>query len=191
MSIKEKVQQIIQRAEAEKAAELRLQEEEQRKLLIEYQEKTRQQEALEKVRFEKGKKALEATGVQRVLVDVLGVLKEVDPAVELHIRKGIVDCYDLKNKEGGMYHAETVGFFVEKDRGEGETTTKLGVELEIDNPNKIWVEAASVIVNSKSDLFLVKDPALLEKIENRLAEQIAQGRHRCFNPVYEPRDHGM
>ena len=176
MSIKERVQQIIQRAEAEKAAELRRQEEGQRQWLAECQEKTRQWEALEKVRFEKGKKALEATGVQRVFVDVLGVLKEVDPEVELHIRKGFVSS------------AETVGVFVEKDRGEGETTTRLGVELEIDNPNKIWVKTAFEFVDKKDDLFLVKDPALLTKIENRLAEQIAQGSHRHFNPVYEPSD---
>jgi hypothetical protein len=63
MSIKEKVQQIALQAEAEKAAKLRRGEEEQRQSLIEYQKITRQQEALNKARFEKGKKALETTGV--------------------------------------------------------------------------------------------------------------------------------
>lgn len=88
MSIKEKVQQLVQQAEADKAAELRRQEESDRQWNVVCQERVRQYEALKADRLEKGKKALEDTGVQRVFGEVFDILREEDPEVELQIREG-------------------------------------------------------------------------------------------------------
>lgn len=207
MSIKEKVQQIIRQTKAEKAAELRRQEEARLRLAIEAQELVRQREILGKANLEKGKKILDSLGVQGVMADALNVLKEVDQEVELYLREGSIECFFGPRHESPtnlstktrypapgftvkVHTANTVGYFVEKIRGERKTTVQLGVELEIEDSDKIWVVAARGFsqdettkdVEVKENLLSANDPNLLEKIENCLARHIVLGRHTQFNP---------
>ena len=92
MGIKEKVQQIIQKAEAEKAAAARRHEEERLRLAIEAQELVRQREALQRVWVEEGEKIIETLGFRRVFEEVFDVVKQSDPEVELRVRTGSI-CY--------------------------------------------------------------------------------------------------
>lgn len=211
MSIKEKVQQLVQQAEADKAAELRRQEEAQRQWLAECQEKTRQQEVLEKARFEKGKKALETTGVQngvqRVLGEVFDVIREQDPEVELLIRKRrryqppdsstnitrkiskVLEIYqDEEKRDRDSEFVDTVAMVVEKKRGEGKTTIRLGVEMEIDDPSKLWVISALGSFEP-GDMLRINDKDLLPKLEERLAHKIVKGLHRHF--IHETEDNSL
>lgn len=168
MSVKEKVQQIIQQAELEQAAKLRRQEEEHLQL-------NRQREALIAARIEKGKKALEVLGVQRVLGEVFDILKENHPEVKLRFRRTAEDLIPPT-----PYIDDGFGLFVEGKRGVGKT--QLGVALSIDNPNNIQVISANGFWGEE-DIVLLKDPALLAKIENRLAYHIAKG-----NYLWDPRE---
>lgn len=166
MSIKEKVQQLIQQAEAEKTAELRRQEEARLQLT----RLARQREETEAARFEKGKKVIEAIGVQRVLGEVLDVLKDNHPEVKLHFRKTAEDLMPPTPYVIGGF-----GLFVEGKRESGGKT-QLGVALSIDNPNNILVVSANGLMEEE-DIILLKDPALLAKIENRLAYHIAKNNY--------------
>jgi len=213
MSIKEKVQQIIQQAEAEKAAELRRQEEARLRLAIEAQKLSRQRETKERVLIEEGEKVVDALGFRNVLEEVFDLVKQEDPEVELRVHTGSVRyaCMRLGNErilprslsvtsssEPGFqvrqytdfHSADTVGVFVEKFRsGYYEHITGLGVQWEIGDPDKIWIYAAELCnpgdgsypFDLEKDLLLAKDPELLTKIEDRLAEHIANGRHRRVN----------
>lgn len=87
----------------------------------------------------------------------------------------------------GFHEAETVGVFVEKNRVENyEHITGVGVQCEVDDPDKIWIYAADLCnpgvgsypFNLEKDLLLAKDPELSTKIEDRFANHIANGRHR-------------
>lgn len=151
MSIKEKVQQIIQQTELDKAAELRLREKERLQL-------NHRREALIAAKFEKGKKTLEATGVQRVFDEVFDILKTKQLDVELHFRE---------------VPADNFGLFVEGNRVSGGKT-QLGVALSTDNPKNIWVISAKGLYREE-DIVSLKDPLLLVKIENCLAQHIANG----------------
>lgn len=73
MSIKEKVQQIIQQAEAEMAAKLRREEEARLRLAIEAQELVCQREVSEEIVLENGRKAFESLGIQGIMADVFDV----------------------------------------------------------------------------------------------------------------------
>ena len=83
--IKEKVQQIVQQAEADTVAKKRRKEEDDLQWIAVCQERIRQYEVLKTDRLER-KKALEVTGVQRVFGEVLDILREEDPEVQLQIR---------------------------------------------------------------------------------------------------------
>ncbi len=213
MSIKEKVEQLAQQAEAEKAAELRRGEEANQQGIAACKEQVRQHEALKADRLKKGKKILEVIGVQRVFGEVLNILREEDPEVQLQIRKGYkyyspgtISSADRKYNRD-LYRAfgpfdekrqnarvdemgtfvDTVAMVVEKERGEGEITTMLGVELNVGDPGKLWVISAFGL-SDQEDLLRINDKDLFQKLENRLAQNIAQGLHRHFNHV--PEDSG-
>lgn len=210
MSIKEKVQQIIQKAEVEKVAELRWQEEGNRQWIAVCKERVQQYEVLKADRLEKGKKTLEDTGVQRVFGEVFDILRGEDPEVQLQIREGqryyspgsrsLIDrkyernlfralgphdekAIERREAENGSF-VETIVMAVEKERGEGEVTTRLGVELNVGDPGKLWVISAFGLTEQR-DLFSINDKDLLPKLENRLAQSIARKLHRHFNHVPE------
>ena len=208
--IKEKVQQIVQQAEADTVAKKRRKEEDDLQWIAVCQERVRQYEALKTDRLEKGKKALEATGVQRVFGEVLDILREEDPEVQLQIREGqkyyspgsrsltdrkyerdlsrVLGPYDenkieKREDEYGSF-VETVVMAVEKERGEGEVTTRLGVELSVGDPRKLWIISAFGIYEQE-DILAINDKDLFPKLKNRLAQNIAQRLHRHFNHVPE------
>lgn len=203
MSIKEKAQQIIQQVEAEKVAELRRRERERLQLAQEVEESIRQREVFESAILKNGRKFFDSLGIQGVMTDVLGVLKEEDPEVELRLRKSSIRRYFVTRSvfKGGSFEAlsetETVGLFAEKKRGDREITTRLGVEVEIGDPSKIWVTAAEEISrfqvekDMNENLLLVNDPELLEKVESCLARHIVLGHHTIYNYPGPPDDSNL
>lgn len=203
MSIKEKVQQLVQQVEADKAAELQRLERERLRLAVEAQELVYQREILSKVNLEKGRKILDSLGVKGVMKEVFSELKEVDLEVELCLREGKIKRIFALGKTptnlltktislapgltAEVHMANTVGYFVEKIRREGEMTVQLGIELEIDDPGKIWITAAKgphpfqAVEDVKENLLLTDDSRLLENMEIGIAKHIVNRRHLLLN----------
>lgn len=191
MSIKERFQELIQETEAQKAAEARRREEENRLWSIERQKEIRQQEVretLEKAKFEKAKKTLEATGVQRIFGEAIDILRKEDPEVKFQMKKGLryhfpAESKSVKGKEGNGEYVDTVAMVVEAQRGMGETTISLGVQMEVDSPTKIYALSAKnphSTIYKAAPPFIVNDKNLLPKLERRFAEIIIEGSHRDY-----------
>lgn len=160
MSIKEKLSGL------KREAVQRVAEEQRQREVTEAQQRAEElrQENLKKARFERGKHILESKGIPAVMGEVLEVLKQKDPQVELNIREG----YSWTKME----RVETAGVFVEKHRGEGETSIQIGVQLNSHDLTSLYVDAAGRRFLTEEDILSINDRRLIPKIEAKLAELI-------------------
>ena len=168
MSIKERLSGLHHEVEQRAAKEQRQRE------VSEAQQRAEKlrQENLKKARFERGRHILESKGIPAVMGEVLEVLKQKDPQVELNIRGG--------HSWAKMEKVETAGVFVEKQRGEGETSIRMGVQLNSHDLTSIYVDAADSGFLAEEDILSINDRRLIPKIEAKLAELILGERYKHY-----------
>jgi len=171
MSIKEKLLGLNREAE-QKVVEGQRQRE-----ATEAQQRAEElrQENLKKARFERGRHILESKGIPAVMGEVLEVLKQKDPQVELNIREG--------HSWAKMEKVETAGVFVEKHRGEGGTSIQIGVQLNSYNLTSLYVDAAESWALAEEDILSINDRGLIPKIEAKLAELIFGEKYKHYIPI--------
>ena len=130
------------------------------------------QENLKKARFERGRHILESKGIPAVMGEVLEVLNQKHPQVELNIREG--------QSWTKMGKVETVGVFIEKHRGEGETSIQIGIQLNSHNLTRVYVDAAESGFLTEEDILSINDRRLIPKVEAKLAELIFGNKYKHY-----------
>lgn len=168
MSIRERLSGLHREAEQRAAEEQRQRE------VTKAQQRAEglRQESLKKTRFERGRYILESKGIPAVMGEVLEVLKQKDPQVELNFREG--------HSWAKMEKVETAGVFVEKHRGEGETSIQIGVQLNSHNLTSLYVDAAESGFLAEEDILSINDRRLIPKIEAKLAELIFGEKYKHY-----------